>query len=293
LDSQYAAAYAGLAGVYSLQTLAGAISAEEGREHMRVAVLRALELDTGSAEAHAQLGGYLYVFEWDVEGGEREMLRAIELDPNYATAHHFYANLLAATGRVEEALAQRAIALELDPLAAHLGEAFGFILVYAGRHNEALHHLRNALELDPAYWRAHSVLGLLYETIGRPDDAIREYERANELARAPNQPTKADIARVLASTGRQAEARQLIAELRAEATATGVLDRTATALMALGEDDAAFAWLEKAYRQRRPGLPFIAADERYANMRDDPRFGDLLRRIGVRRLSDSRAPPHI
>ena len=291
-DSQYAAAHAGLAGVYSLQGLSGALGRGDARERMRAAVLRALELDDSIAEAHAVLGAYLHVWEWDADGAEREFLRAIQLDPSYTTARHYYGNLLSAMGRVEEALAQKTMAVELDPLAPALSETLAFTLLYAGRSDEALYHVSNALELDSAYWRAHAVLGLVYETTGRAEDAIREFERANELARARTHRTRADIARVLAHTGRQREARQLITEMQAEATATEAHEpAVATAFMALREDDAAFAWLEEAYRQRHPHLPFIAGDARFADMDDDPRFVNLMRRIGVRRINGSRALP--
>jgi serine/threonine-protein kinase len=291
-DSQYAAAHAGLAGVYSLQGLSGALGREEARERMRAAVLRALDLDDGIAEAHAVLGAYLHVYEWDADGAERELLRAIQLDPSYTTARHYYGNLLSAMGRVEEALIQKTMAVELDPLAPALSETLAFTLLYAGRPDEALHHVSNALELDSAYWRAHAVLGLVYETTGRAEDAIREFERANELARARTHRTGADIARVLARIGRQREARQLITVLQVEAAATEAHEpAVATAFMALGEGDAAFAWLEEAYRQRHPHLPFIAGDPRFASMDDDPRFINLMRRVGVRRITGSLALP--
>jgi serine/threonine-protein kinase len=291
-DSQYAAAHAGLAGVYSLQGLSGALGRGDARERMRASLLRALELDDSIAEAHAVLGAYLHVWEWDADGAEREFLRAIQLDPSYTTARHYYGNLLSAMGRVEEALAQKTMAVELDPLAPALSETLAFTLLYAGRSDEALHHVSNALELDSAYWRAHAVLGLVYETIGRPEDAIREFERANELARARTHRTRADIARVLARTDREGEARQLITEMQAEAAATEAHEpAVATAFMALREGDAAFAWLEEAYRQRHPHLPFIAGDPRFANMDDDPRFNNLMRRIGVQRINGSRALP--
>jgi serine/threonine-protein kinase len=283
-DSRYAAAHAGLAGVYSLMGLSGALPRAEAGERVRAAALRAIELDDNLAEAHAGLGLYLHTYEWDTEGAERELRRAVELDPSYATARYWYGNLLAALGRREEALAQKAKAVELDPLAPSLSESLAMTLLGARRIDEARQQVSNALELDSTYWRAHAVLGLVYEMMDRADDAIREYEQANELARAPVHRTRADIARVLARVGRKHEARQLIAELQAEAAATSTHEPSvATALMALGETDAALAWLEQAYQERHPLLPFIPDDSRFAAFDDHPRFIELMRRVGVKR----------
>lgn len=282
VDSQYAGAHAGLAAVYSLQGLSGALGPGEARERMRGAVLEALELDDGLAEAHAVLGLYLHAFEWDAEGAERSQLRAIEVDPSYATARHYYGNLLSAMGRLEEAVAQKTRAVELDPLNPALSETLAFTLLRAGRVDEALQHVRNALELDSTYWRAHAVLGLFYETSNRLEQAIRSYERANELAGATIHRTRPDIARVLARAGRKQEARQVLAQQQAEAARTGMGEPSvATALIELGAVEEAFGLLERAYQQRHPHLPFIAGDPRFARFEDEPRFIDLMRRVGV------------
>jgi tetratricopeptide (TPR) repeat protein len=281
-DPGYAAAYAGLAGVYSLQGLSGAAGAPEARERTMAAVLRALELDDGNADAYAVLGSSLSAFDWDADEAERALLRAIELDPSHSGARHHYGNLLAMMGRVDEAVAQKAIGVQRDPLNPALSETLAFALLRVGRLEEARRHLSDALELDSTYWRAHAVLGLLHEATGDFDEAIRTYERANELARASTHRTKADIARVLARAGRPDEARRLVDELRADAATTGIEDwSVATALLALGEVDEAFAVLEEAYRLRRPGLPFLVGDRRFESFYPEPRFLDLIRRIGM------------
>jgi len=283
-DPDYAAAHAGLAGVYSLQGMSGAVNAEAARERARAAALRALALDDGSAEAHTVLGAYLHVYERDAASAEREFLRSIELDPSHTLVRHYYGNLLSAMGRIDEALEQKHKAVELDPLAPALSETLAFTLVRAGQLDDALYHVGNALELDSTYWRAHAVLGLIHERRGHPDDAIRVYERANQLARATTHRTKADIARVLAQAGRRSEARRLISELEGEAAGRGVHEPSvATALAAVGELDAAIAWLEAGDRERHPHLPFIAGDPRFVTLDGEPRFIELLRRIGVRR----------
>ncbi len=282
VDPRYAEAHAGLAIVYSLQGLAGIVGAESARKLARTSALRAIELDDGIAEAHTVLGLYRHAFEWDAAGAEREFLRSIALDPSHAVARQWYANLLSAVGRIDEAVEQKQRAVELDPLAPTLSETLAMTLVRAGRLDEAERHLENALELDSTYWRAHAVAGLIHEQLHQDDDAVRAYERANELARASTHRTKADIARVLARSGRREEATHLLDELRAEADSTGTYDpAVATVLLALGGTDAAFAWLEHAFRLRHPHLAFISGDARFAGFDREPRFANLMRRVGM------------
>jgi len=251
---------------------------------MQASVLRALELDDGFAEAHSMLGVYLHVYEGDMDAAEREHLRAIALEPGNATSRNLYGNFLRSVGRVEEAIVQQSLAVALDPLAPALSEIVATTLLRAGRVSEAYDHVQDAIELDSTYWRARAVRALIYELTGRPDDAIREFERANALAGGATHRTMADIARVLARTGREAEARQLVSKLRSEAARTGFMEPSAaTALHALGDVDAAHAWLEEAYRQRNPHLYYMGGDPRFAPFDDDPRFLNLLRRLGVRR----------
>ena len=145
-------------------------------------------------------GAWLHVFEWRPDEAEVVLRRAVELDPGSTTARHLYGLLLGATGRLEEAVQQKAHAVALDPLAPALSETLAFAVLAAGRTDEALHHVRNAIELDTTFWRAHSVLATIQEVAGRPEDAIRAYERANELARGRMHRTRADIARVLTGT---------------------------------------------------------------------------------------------
>lgn len=285
LDPQYAEPHAGLAGVYSLQGLAGAVGAESARQLARTAALRAIELDSGNAEAHAVLGLYLHAYEWDATAAEREFRQSIALDPSHTQARHWYGNLLGATGRLDEAVEQKQRAVELDPLVPALSETLAFTLIRAGRLDEAKRHVRNALELDSTYWRAHAVAGLIHEQLLQVDSAVRAYERANEHARASIHRTKADIARILARSGRRDEARRLVDELRDEADSTGGYDpAVATVLLALGDTDASFAWLEHALQLRHPHLPFIPGDARFAGFDREPRFADLIHRVGMSRM---------
>jgi len=279
-DSQYASAYAGLASVYSLQGLWGDIPPAVARERMRIAALKAVQLDDSLADAHAVLGTYMHVYEWNSEAAEREQLRAIELDPNHLTARYFYGNLLRSHGRIEEALAQYDVAIELDPLDPLLSENLGRTLMLAGRFDEAREHLQEVLDLDSTFWRAHTGLGLYYETTGRLDDALRTYRRAYELGGRRD----IDIARILGRLGQEQEARRILREQEQQAARTALHDPdVATVLLALNDLEGALDWLERSYGERHPQLRFIAGDPIFKPFEVEPRYIDLLRRIGVRR----------
>jgi serine/threonine-protein kinase len=279
IDPAFAAAHAGLAAVYSQQGMIGALSPREAHRRTLESARRAVELDDGFAEAHSMLAVHLHAHDWNAAAAEREHVLAVTLEPGNPTPHYLYGNFLRAMGRVDEAIAQQSRAVELDPLAPALTETLAFTLLRAGRVAEAYARVSDAIEMDSTYWRAHAVLGLIHERAGRPDDALRELERANMLAGPSHHRTTPDIARVLAGTGRIQEARQLIAMLRSSSTDLYV----ATALLAVGDVEGAHAWLDRAYRERNPHLPFLDGDPRFAPFEADPLFIDLMRRVGVRR----------
>jgi eukaryotic-like serine/threonine-protein kinase len=279
VDPQFAAAHAGLAGVISMQGIWGVLAADVAEERMRVSAQRAVQLDDRLADGHAVLGAYLHVYEWDVAAAERAQLRALELDPNLVTAHYFYGNLLRATGRIDEAIEQYRTAIALDPLDPTLSERLGRTLVLAGRAEEAREHFLGALELDSLFWWPHIGLGVYHEAGGRWDEALAAYERARLLGGL----TLIDIGRVLALAGREREARRVLAEVERAASSTGMHDPgVATVLLALGDADAAIAWLEQSVRERHPRVRFIAGDPAYTAFEVEPRYTDLLRRIGLR-----------
>ncbi|HET7374629.1 MAG TPA: protein kinase [Gemmatimonadaceae bacterium] len=283
-DSQYAAPWAGLAAIYTQQGMSGQLSPRQARERSRAAALRAISLDDSLAEAHAVLGVYLHDYEWDSDAAERESRRAIELDPNYATAYFYYGILLRSIGRLDEAVAQQSTAIELDPLVPAFNETLALTLLSAGRADAATARARTALELDSTYWRAHAVLGCILEATHRYADAIREYERANQLAGPSAHRTTGDLARVLALIGRRQDARHLLDVLQSRAERADIYEpAVATAFHALGDDAAAYDWLEHSYRQRQPELRFIDYDPRFVAMSSDSRFVDLMHRLRLPR----------
>jgi TolB-like protein/Tfp pilus assembly protein PilF len=278
-DPLYADAYAGLAITHNLQDLYDPVTPQATGERARAAYVRALELDSELAEAHAARGGDLHSYVWDREAAERAHLRAIELDPNYAFGRHLYAIMLASAGRFEEAIATRRVALELDPLNPHMNTILGDALVRAGRLSEALPYLRNALELDSTYWHAYRSLGDFHAAAGEVDEALAAYQRSVELSGGIIQATTG-LARGLARAGRDEDARRLLQRLEQDARRTGVYaPNVANVFAALNDLDGAFAWLEHAFRHRHPGIQLFHGDERIAA---DPRYNDLLIRLGRR-----------
>jgi TolB-like protein/DNA-binding SARP family transcriptional activator len=281
-DPQYAAAWAGLASAYSMQGLSGDLAPAESSRRTRDAARQAVALDDALAEAHTALGGYLHAHAWDSDAAERAHRRALELDPNYPTAHHWYGNFLRSMGRFDEALARFRQAAALDPLDPHLSSALGEMLLVAGHTADGVHHIRNALEVDSTFWQAHADLGTYYAEAGRLDEAIRSHRRAVELG-GDNSYARVQLARVLAVAGRADEARETLEALQADAVRTGLYPpHVAVLLLALGDVDAAMDWLERAYQQRHPGLRFIGGSIAAASG-DDPRFIDLRQRVGLPR----------
>lgn len=288
VDSQYARAHAGLATVYLLQGLSGELTPRQAGERTRAAALKALELDDELAEAHASLGAYYEAYAWNAVAAEREWRRAIDLDPNNPTVRHFYGNLLAAMGRFDEAIAQKRIAVELDPLSPVFSEVLGNTLRRAGRPHEAQKALRTAIELDSTYWRAHMQLGAVYEMMASFEQAVKAHERAVQLADAniDGKFARIGLARALALAGREQDARRILTELQAEADRTGFhRSQVATVFLALDDIEGALDWLEQSEREGNAeiGARALATlkDPLFAPLQHEPRFRDLLRRLGL------------
>ncbi len=279
-DPNYAQAYAGLANAYAPLSVFGYLRPQVARERMRDAAYRAVELDGGLAEAHTALAAYLNIHEWDPAGAEREFLRAIELDPNFSTAHHWYGYFLVAEGRFDEALAQQRIAVALDPLAPVHTASLAFALLSTGQPDLAVARSREVLDLDPGFWVASEGLGLLYEALGNREEAVRAFENAVTHAGTTRRP-RAQLARVLAQVGRREEARRLVDTLVAEGIRDSIYtSEVASALYALGDTAAAFAWLESAYRQRHPDFQHAILRLGFTGLERTARFRELMQRTG-------------
>jgi serine/threonine-protein kinase len=278
IDPGYARAYAGLAASYGPQGVHGYIHPDKGRANMGSAARRAVALDDGLAEAHTVLAAYLSVYEWNWDAAEREFRRALELDRNFPTAHEWYGYMLENLGRFDEAISERWLARSLDPLVPGPGPASALIL--AGRYDSAKTVARDVVALDPTYWQAHWRLGDALAMTGDLSGAAAAYERAIVTSSGAAEPPAA-LARVLARSGKMGSAREIVAEIQRKSARTGIKHPdVAAALFAVGDTSAAFDWLEAALRQRHPAMPTLLVGTAFADMRPDPRFQDLVRRVG-------------
>jgi tetratricopeptide (TPR) repeat protein len=279
-DPAYAVAYSGIADSYTQLGYASLLAPREVFPKARSAAEKALELDATLAEPHASLAYVKFYFDWDWVGAEREFRRAIDLNPKYPTAHAWYAYFLTATGRLPEARAEIERAQELDPLSVPIASDMGFLLHYSYEQDRAAEELRKALEMNPQFPLAHLFLGRVYQAKGLYEQAIAEYQATGPLREWV--PTIAAIGYVYGVTGRRQEALQVLSNLEALSKKEYVTSY-AVALVhaALGDKDQAFAWLEKGVEERTHWLVWLKRDVRWEPLRSDPRFAEVIRRVGL------------
>jgi tetratricopeptide (TPR) repeat protein len=283
-EPTYALAYAGLADCYIRLSTFNVTPSKEGFAKARAAVLKALGIDDTIAEAHTSLARIKSSFDWDWLTAEEEFRRAIELNPNYATAHHLYGRHLMIMGRLDEAAVEIRRASELDPLSLFISADLSAPLFFARQYDRAIESLRETLEMDPNFALAHVRLGGAYEFKGMYEEAIAEYQRAMELSgsSADKPGMAATFAGIYAKCGRGDQARDILNRLKEQSQREYVSPcHIAEVHAALGEEDQAFEWLEKAYDARSSGLRFLKVSPFFTDsLRLDPRFADLLRRVG-------------
>ena len=273
LDPKYALAFAGLADAYTLLANAGG-PAHEIMPEARASALKAVSLDDNLAEAHAALGNTIIYYGYDFAEAEREHKRAIELNPNYATARHWYSELLMGLGRHEEAIAEIRRALEIDPLSLILNRQYGASLLFARRYDAAIEQMKKTVELDANFAVGHSTLSVAYRMKGDYAESVEELARFQELV--GGEETAALMRESLARGGWQGFLRAMTGEPR---PANLTPYNLATFHAELGEKDKAFVELSKAYQNREAILGLLNVDPRFDSLRADPRFQDLLRRF--------------
>ena len=281
-DPAYAPAYSGLAEAYAILGFRGGLPSKDALSAAKKAAVKAIELDDTLAEPHASLAFIAETYEWDWPVAEREYKQALELNPGYAQAHNWYGGYLTYTGRFNEGVAEAMRARELDPLSLPLNNALAGRLLVAGRYDEALRQVQTALELDEHFAPAHQTLGWVYLRGGKQDDAIREFQNALELAGAADTDIQLDLGFAYAVSAHTAEARRILANLL-QLHQQGIVPAASLATLygALGESNEAFIWLEKAYQERDPQLTYLKAGRRFEPLREDPRFAQLVRRVGL------------
>ncbi|MFN2390438.1 MAG: protein kinase [Pyrinomonadaceae bacterium] len=279
IDPNYALAYVGLASAYRSLALAAEMPSTEFLPKAKAAAQKAIEIDDTLADAHAELGYNIFWYDWDWKAAEYHDKRAIELDPNSADAHFAYAHFLSDMGRYEEALAEIRRARELDPLNLKADAAEGQFLIYAGQIDEALAKLQRTFEIDPNYWYAHFWASCAYIEKGMYEEAIVEARKARELS-GVNTQTTAFAGYALAKSGKQAEAQAVLEELLKLSSERYVPPyNIALVYSGLGKRAETLDWLERGYKERDPRMVFLKVEPKWNNLRNEPRFIDLMRRM--------------
>jgi TolB-like protein/DNA-binding winged helix-turn-helix (wHTH) protein/Tfp pilus assembly protein PilF len=282
-DPTYAPAYSGLADSYALagDWQYGVMTAKEALPKAKAAAMKALELDDSLSEAHTSLAFCLESFDWDWDAADREFRRAVELNPGYATAHHWYSWHLAMLGKNNEAIAEMRKAQNLDPLSLIINADLAELLLIAHFPDQSIQQSRKTIEMDASFALAHNQLAQGYLEKHMFGDAISELQKAIQLS-GSSATCIANLARAYAASGRNAEAAELLSDLKSRsARGYPYAPELAVIYTAVGDKDQAIAWLEKGYEERFN--PSVLLRPGFDPLRSDPRFKDLVRRIGLPR----------
>jgi serine/threonine-protein kinase len=281
LDPTYAAAYAGLADTYALLVWQDELP-QKDISLAKAAATKALDIDETLAEPHASLGFARFWYDWDFANAESEFRRAIELNPDYATAHHWYGEFLGLTGRFDDGFKELRVAQQIDPLSPIINTDLGKLLLLSRQPDQAIEQLQSTLEINPDFPLAHLFLALAYNQKGLREQAITELEKQ---VNSPGTRTifKASLGFLYGRAGRRAEATAILNELEEEISSKQFFSPFEVALVhiGLGEKDKAMEWLEKAKAERDPFLIYIKVDPNFDSLRDNPRFNALVQKTGL------------
>jgi tetratricopeptide (TPR) repeat protein len=280
-DPSYALAYAGLADTYSLLGDLSYAPAKETFDQARAYAEKAIQLDDGLGEAHLSLGIVKLFYDWDLAGAEKELHRAKELIPNNPQVYHFYGHYLELAGRFDEASAETRRGVVLDPTNLIVSSELGWSYYVSHQFDKAIAQFRKTLEMDQNFIYSAYGLAQAYEQKGMYREALAELERAQKVENWSW--LMAEIACVKAVTGEREEVARIMEELKQRSTRE-YIDESVIAYIptALGDKNEAFVWLEKAYQVRAGNLPWIKIEPKFDPLRSDPRFDDLLQRMGLK-----------
>ena len=278
-DPNYALAYAGVADAYALLPALTAVPPRDCFPKAEAAAKKSLEIDDTLAEAHTSLASALFFYDFDFSQATVEFQRAIELNPNYATAHHWYGfEPLVSLGRFDEAIAEMKRALELDPLSLVINADLGRTYYFARRYDEAIEQLHKTLEMDPNFFFTHRHLGSVLAVKGALEPAIEEYQKAQALNNDPR--VAALLAHAYASSGNKTEALKILDQLKEFSKAQYVSASSfAVVYLGFGDKEEALRWLEQSYQDRFPEITRIKVDPFLDPLRGDPRFEALVAKV--------------
>jgi adenylate cyclase len=275
----YGLAYASLAEAYDTLIALGGLTPESGWPLVKASAEKALAADDGLAEAYAMLGDYYFISEWNWAEADKAYRKAVELNPSYALGQNWYGMFLLSMGQFDEALERVTRAKTLDPLSTQ-NVNLGLVYYFSGRCDQAVREFQDMLSLDPNFAVGRLNLAKAYLEKKMYDKAIEEFKRADALEGGSGD--SAGLAHAYAAAGRTAEARTILDKLlKARAEANISPDRIALVYAGLGDKDRAFEWLGKAVDERAYDMVMLKVEPRFAPLRSDPRFGALLKRMGL------------
>jgi len=287
-DPSYALAYTGLADSYALHIDYRNVPVHEGFKKAKLYARKAVALDDSLAEAHASLAWSLFIYDWDWQAAEKEFAHAIQLDPQYATAHQWYAFLLASRGRLEESLVEGHTAQENDPASISVRRSLGYCYLYARKFEQGRYHLDRAIAMNPTAEESYRIQGLLLTLLGNYAEAERMLREAQRLASPETTYTKATLAYSLAAAGDKSLAKALREELLQKRSHDYVSPvELAMVDIALGDYESAIDWCERAMDERRGWVAYLGVHPVVDPLRSHPRFDTLIRKMG---LEGIRAP---
>ncbi|MFY9555825.1 MAG: protein kinase [Blastocatellia bacterium] len=281
LKPNYALAHAGLADCYNMLATYGARAPTEAFPKAKAEARKALEIDDTLTEAHVSLAYALFRGEWNWAEAEREFRQALLLNSKSAQAHQWYANLLLAIGRTDEAIAHTQLAADMDSTSLIIRSHFGFVYFFSHRYDDSIAACQKVLELDPTFFAARRYLGQAYCQKGKYEQAVGEFQKA--VAASGGSPLmRAELAHTLAVAGKKDEAEKILADLKLITTQRYFSPYHVALIYAgMGEKTESLNWLEKAVEQRADYLVFINVDPRLEALKTDPRFASLLERVGL------------
>jgi TolB-like protein/Tfp pilus assembly protein PilF len=280
-DPAYALAYVGLADTYTYFSFFDVVPPREAMPKAKAAAARALEIDNRLGEAHVSLGYVSYMYDWDWPAAGKHFEQALTLNPAYSRAHTFYPFYLSSLGRSEEALAVAKRSLDLDPASPAVNHSLAVQFYFARQFEQAIEQAHKTLELDPNFAISYELLGEVYVSRGMYREGLSELEKYSALSRGRAM-SLALLGCAHARLGERSQALRMLEQLEATSKERYTPAFSFAVVYAgLGEKDQAFAWLEKAYGERTSRLGYLKVEPLWDPLRPDPRFADLVRRMGL------------